>query len=134
MNDLAQGLRPGPLDVHAHILPAAMVARLEAGERPGFTLERDGKGGRWIRLGASGPRLPLLPGMDDLGLRFREMEEAGVAAQILSPWIALAAYHLPEDDAVWFADALNGEIAAVVAAHWRGRRPRGGATRRRAGW
>src|SRR3546814_366219 len=114
MIDAVKTLRPGPIDIHAHIMPEALIRRLAAGERSGFGVDVDDKGGRRIRLGEGGPSLPLLPGMADMTIRLRAMDEQGVAAQLLSPWIALAAYHLGEDDAVWFAEALNQEIAAVV--------------------
>ena len=116
MTSFAASLKPGPLDIHAHIMPAALVDRIARGERPGFAIEAD-QGKRFVRLGEGGPRLPILPGMDDMTIRLQTMEEQGVAAQLLSPWIALSAYHLGEADAVWLAGALNESIAAVVADH-----------------
>jgi aminocarboxymuconate-semialdehyde decarboxylase len=112
----ARSLKAGPLDVHAHIMPERLIERIAAGERAGFAVEVTDKG-RFVRLGERGPRLSVLPGMADMDIRLKTMAEQGVSAQLLSPWIALAAYHLGEDDAVWFATALNEEIAAVVAAH-----------------
>jgi len=114
MHDAVTRLRPGPIDIHAHIMPERLVSRLAAGERPGFRVDVDDEGRSWVRLGEGGPRMPLPAGMTDLPLRLKTMEEQGVAAQLLSPWIALAAYHLGPEDAVWFARALNEEIAAVV--------------------
>jgi aminocarboxymuconate-semialdehyde decarboxylase len=55
--------------------------------------------------------------MDSLEIRFRTMEEQGVSAQLLSPWIALVPNYLQEADAFWLAEALNEGIAGIVQDH-----------------
>lgn len=108
-------LRPGPIDIHAHIVPERLIARFEAGERTGYAATR-GEGGIRVTLGGRPSRAPLAPGMVSLDIRARAMEEQGVAAQVLSPWIALCDYALGEADAEWFHRAVNAEIAAVCAS------------------
>ena len=107
-------LRPGPLDIHAHVLPPSLLADLTHGRRPGFAVEVGSDGGRRLTLGGKRMMNPVPPGMDTLEIRLRTMEEQGVAAQLISPWIALVPNHLPEADAFWLAEALNEGISAVV--------------------
>ncbi len=109
------GLRPGPLDIHAHVVPAALMARLASGARAGFGMET-GEGGRRLVLGGKPMRMPVMPAMDSIELRLQAMEEQGVAAQLVSPWIALADYTLPEADGIWFAETLIVAIAEFVRA------------------
>ena len=116
MTDPLARLRPGPLDIHTHITPGSFLSRLASGPRAGFGLEeRDGK--RFLVFGGKTMRAPVLPGMDSMEIRFRTMEEQGVAAQLVAPWVALSAYHLPEADGVWFAEELNRAIADAVREH-----------------
>jgi aminocarboxymuconate-semialdehyde decarboxylase len=108
-------LRPGPIDIHAHIVPEGLIARFEAGERAGYAASR-GEDGIRVTLAGKPSRMPLLPGMVALDIRERTMAEQGVASQLLSPWIALCDYTLGEGDADWFHRAVNTEIAAICAA------------------
>jgi aminocarboxymuconate-semialdehyde decarboxylase len=114
--DIAR-LSPGPIDVHAHILPPALLDQLARAPRPGFAMEVGGDGGRRVTLGGRTMRNPVPPGMDSLEIRLREMERQGVSAQLMSPWIALVPNHLEEADAFWLAEALNDGIAQVVRAN-----------------
>lgn len=108
-------LRPGPIDIHAHIVPEGLLRRFETGERAGFSVDRGADGLR-VTLGGKAARAPLAPGMSDMALREQAMAGQGIAAQILSPWIALCDYGLGEADAAWLHRAVNQEIAAVVQA------------------
>src|SRR5687767_7370743 len=89
-------LRPGPLDIHAHVLPPALLADLARGRRPGFAVEVGSDGGRRLTLGGKRMMNPVPPGMDSLEIREKTMAEQGVAAQLISPWIALVPNYLPE--------------------------------------
>ena len=111
------GLKPGPIDIHAHVLPPTLLASLARAARPGFGMEVGADGGRRVTLGAKPMRNPVPPAMDSLEIRFRTMEEQGVSAQLLSPWIALVPNHLQEADAFWLAEALNEGIAGIVQDH-----------------
>jgi aminocarboxymuconate-semialdehyde decarboxylase len=108
-------LRPGPIDTHAHIVPEGLLRRFEAGERAGFAVQRGADGVR-VTLAGKPARVPLAPGMHDMAIRERAMAGQGVAAQVLSPWIALCDCSLGEADAAWLHSAVNQEIAAVVRA------------------
>jgi aminocarboxymuconate-semialdehyde decarboxylase len=115
MNDRIARLRPGPLDIHTHVLPPALMERLEAGEREGLAIETAADGKRLVLGGRRSPA-PLLPGLYSMDIRLRTMAEHGVAAQLLSPWIGLVPNHLGEADAVWLAEAVNDGIAAIADA------------------
>src|SRR3546814_14289819 len=95
MIDAVKTLRPGPIDIHAHIMPEALIRRLAAGERSGSGVAVHDKGGRRHRLGEGGPSLPLLPGMSDTTIRLRAIDENVVAAQAPYPWIALSLLERP---------------------------------------
>lgn len=116
MHATIAALRAGPLDCHAHIVPDGLMKRLAAGRREGFGVESGGDGGRRLAIGGEAMRMPVRPEMHQLELRLQAMQQQGVAAQLVSPWIALADYRLPEADALWFAQALNEEIAEVARA------------------
>ena len=107
-------LRPGPIDIHAHVMPPPLLDSLARRPRPGFAMQVGADGGRRVTLGGREMRNPLPPAMDSLEIRFRTMEEQGVSAQVLSPWIALVPNHLQEADAFWLAEALNAGIAGIV--------------------
>lgn len=107
-------LRSGPLDIHAHVAPEGLLRRLAEAGRPGFGLE-GGEGTRLV-VGGSPMRQPVMPAMRDVEMRLKAMEEQGVAAQVVSPWIALVNDRLGTDDGLWLAETVNESIAELVAA------------------
>ena len=50
-SSLRPPLRPGPMDVHAHVVPEGLMDRLGPGERTGFAAETSANGERRITLG-----------------------------------------------------------------------------------
>jgi aminocarboxymuconate-semialdehyde decarboxylase len=108
------GLRAGPIDIHAHIFPPTLLGKLARGSRPGFSMGVGSEGERRVTLGGKPMRNPVPPAMDSMEIRLRTMEEQGVSAQLLSPWIALAPNYLDEADAFWLAETLNEGIAGVL--------------------
>ena len=114
MSSKTADFTPGPIDIHAHVLPPTLLAELARGSRPGFAVEIGSDGGRRVTLGGKPMRNPVPVAMDSMEARLRTMEEQGVSAQVLSPWIALVPNHLEEADAFWLAEALNEGIASVV--------------------
>jgi aminocarboxymuconate-semialdehyde decarboxylase len=107
-------LRPGPLDIHAHVVPDGLVTRLAKADRPGFGVET-GDEPRLI-VGGAPMRRPVTPEMRDVDLRREAMARQGVAAQLVSPWIALVNDRLEADDGLWFAETVNEAIAEFVEA------------------
>jgi aminocarboxymuconate-semialdehyde decarboxylase len=115
VNDRLAKLKPGPLDIHTHVLPPSLLARLEAGERSGLTIEAAPDGKR-LNLAGKRSQAPILAGLYSMEIRERKMAEHGVSAQLLSPWIGLVPNHLGEADAVWLAEKLNEGIAGIADA------------------
>ncbi|WP_243710823.1 amidohydrolase family protein [Actinomadura sp. KC216] len=100
------------VDVHAHAVPAALLAELERGgagpESPALTDDRR------IRFGA---RLtaPVADALTDVRSRIAEMDRAGVDVQVVSPWPELSPDELDPGAATGFLHALDDAMAAVVA-------------------
>jgi aminocarboxymuconate-semialdehyde decarboxylase len=114
MDPRIAGLRPGPLDIHAHVVPDGLARRLVNARRDGFGL--DTSEGTRLVVGGTAMRRPIEPEMRQPDLRLKAMEEQGVAAQLVSPWIALVNDRLGEDDGLWFAESINESIAEFCAA------------------
>lgn len=106
-------LRSGPLDIHTHVVPEGLIARLARAGRTGFSVEQD-DGARLV-MGGVQTRRPIMAEMRDVELRLKAMEEQGVAAQLVSPWIALVNDRLDADEGLWFAENVNEAIAEFVA-------------------
>lgn len=115
MIDAVARLRPGPLDIHAHVVPTELMRRLAGDARAGFGIT-DTDGARRLILGGAPMRMPVMPAMDNVDLRLKAMEEQGVEAQLVSPWVALCDYRLGEADAIWFAETVNEAIADFCRA------------------
>ncbi len=115
MNEAIARLLPGPLDIHAHVVPADLMRRLAGGARAGFGVEVT-DGARRLMIGGEPMRMPVMPAMDNVEMRLKAMEEQGVAAQLVSPWVALCNYRLDEADGIWFAQTVNEAIADFCRA------------------
>jgi aminocarboxymuconate-semialdehyde decarboxylase len=100
------------VDVHAHILPGDVIEALKRRRHNGFPdIRSDG-------ALAFGERVTPVPPRDltDVDQRLRDMDQRGVAIQIVSPWVELSpdGSGLGESD---FLRLLNGAVAAEVARH-----------------
>ncbi|MGH6924290.1 MAG: amidohydrolase family protein [Propylenella sp.] len=107
-------LKPGPLDIHAHVVPDGLAKRLAKAGRAGFGVEAGGE--PRLIVGGAPMRRPVTPDMRDVDLRMGTMSEQGVAAQLVSPWIALVDDRLEADAGLWFAETVNEAIAEFVGA------------------
>ncbi|MEP9382981.1 amidohydrolase family protein [Nocardioides cheoyonin] len=104
------------IDVHAHHVGADLVARLQAdGAAHAIALTTDDP--PRVRVGSRMTGLPLLPGLTDVAARLAWLDRAGIEKQLIAPWMDLAGYHLPIEDAAWFAAAQNDALANLVADH-----------------
>jgi aminocarboxymuconate-semialdehyde decarboxylase len=114
MDPRIASLRPGPFDIHAHVVPDGLVRRLSDANRTGFGV--DTSEGTRLVVGGTPMRRPIEAAMRDPDLRLKTMDEQGVAAQLVSPWIALVNDRLEADEGLWFADAVNESTAEFCAA------------------
>jgi aminocarboxymuconate-semialdehyde decarboxylase len=107
-------LRPGPFDIHTHVVPDGLVNRVAKANRPRFEVESSDE----PRLVIDGKALrrPAMPSMRLAEPRLKAMEEQGVAAQLVSPWIALVNDRLGDEDGLWLAETVNESIAEFVEA------------------
>ena len=64
-----------------------------------------------------GPELKVRADMLDVEARLNAMDVAGVDVQVLSAWIALTAYDLPDDQAIGWCRTFNEALAETVAEH-----------------
>lgn len=109
-------LRPGPIDLHAHVLDRDVLARLrkllpahgceviETAE--GYYLARRGS-----RLG------PIPVGIFDVSRRLADMDARGIAMQMLSVPPFEFNYELEPATALRFAQAHNDAMRGIVASH-----------------
>jgi aminocarboxymuconate-semialdehyde decarboxylase len=104
------------IDVHAHVVPAEVLATLERDDgRYGIeVLRRDGLPA--VRLAGDQP-WPVRADLVDVGQRLAAMERAGVSTQILSSWINLTAYALDGATGARFCRMFNQALAGLVEAH-----------------
>lgn len=116
-----------PTDLHAHVVPSALLARLRRGPVGGVSLAQvlggpghgdaqpdvDGPialevGGRGVVAGPA-----ALAGAER---RLAAMDAAGMRRQVLSCWIELLATRLTPGEARRWSAAVNEDLAAEVAA------------------
>jgi aminocarboxymuconate-semialdehyde decarboxylase len=109
--------RPGSIDVHAHIVPDALLETLRAdGGRYGIEVAQ--QDGRWAALIAGRVQTPpIIPPLLGVPRRLAAMDAAGVDVQLLSSWIDLTAYALDPATGERYARVFNETLAEVVAEH-----------------
>ncbi|GIX13832.1 MAG: hypothetical protein KatS3mg118_1791 [Paracoccaceae bacterium] len=99
-------------DLHAHLLPAELVARLRARAAPPCI--RDG------RVIFPGESLALHAGYTDPALRLERLDRLGVGVQLLSLPPLFGIDSLPAEEALPLTQAFNEGIAEICA-RWPGR-------------
>jgi aminocarboxymuconate-semialdehyde decarboxylase len=104
------------IDVHAHVVPAEVLATLERDDgRYGIeALRQDGQ--RAVRVAGDEP-WTIRGDLVDVGQRLDAMDRAGVSTQILSSWINLTAYALDAAAGARFSRMFNEALAGLVEAH-----------------
>ena len=105
------------IDVHAHCIPAGVVATLRAeGGRYGIEIvEKDGQ--QRARIAGRVDAGPLRDNLSDLGRRLSAMDATGVDVQLLSSWIDMTAYALEPAAGARYARMFNEHLAETVAQH-----------------
>ncbi|HEX6446782.1 MAG TPA: amidohydrolase family protein [Streptosporangiales bacterium] len=105
------------VDVHAHCVPVGLLETLgrESG-RYGVEITTE-DGTRRARIAGRVETPPLRPDLGDVYARIAAMDRARVRVQVLSSWIDLTAYALPEDAGGRYARMFNEHLAATAALH-----------------
>ncbi len=100
------------IDVHAHCVPAELMAALAAdGADFGIELTED----RRAVIAGGRPTLPIRDDLVDFDLRLASMDRAGIELQALSSWVNLTAYGLDAAPGARWSRRVN-EALAVEAA------------------
>lgn len=103
-------------DVHAHVVPPALLATTELdGTRGDVELRR--AGGELSAVVGGRSRGPVHAGLLDVDTRLHVMDAAGVDVQLLSSWVGLMAYGLSEEQGCRWSRRFNEALAELVAAH-----------------
>ena len=104
------------IDVHAHVVPPASLARWQAGPRDGIELLEAPQAPPRLRIDGRVTTGPILPGLVDIDDRLARMDAQGVDIQLLSPFIDTTAYALPAEQAAEHARVFNDHLAELIAA------------------
>lgn len=105
----------GAIDIHTHIVPA---------EFPAYAGHHDNVAWPSMRHSQTCQAEIIIAGKSfrklderswNVNRRLEAMEQAGIACQALSPMPELLSYWFPPEDAVVFADHVNGTIADMIA-------------------
>jgi aminocarboxymuconate-semialdehyde decarboxylase len=106
-----------PVDIHAHAVPAGLLADLAAGRIRFPHVElRQTDGGPVMRFNDSPPTRPISAGLTDAARRSAWLAEQGIARQVVSGWLDVFGYELPADEGADWAIALTDAIAEMTAA------------------
>lgn len=102
------------VDVHAHYLAPEVVAQLQDGRAAPHVTVREA--GDDVRFGFPTTTSRVLdPKMSDLDNRIDHLDQCGIDVQILSTWIDMFGYDLPEEVAAEYHGWINEGLAAAVA-------------------
>ena len=111
-----ESARPAVIDVHTHLLPRSAIAAAEKGtDWFGSKVERDPLGRPEIVTGDYRVSLGGKVHWESIPERLVRMDEMGVEVQVISLNPILFRYYLDSANAVKAAQAINEEIAAIVA-------------------
>lgn len=101
------------IDFHAHYLAPDLVERIQAGEFGPHLTATGQPGLERFRFPTTTSR-PLFGAMTDIPERIRHLDECGITIQVLSTWIDMFGYDLPEEMAVTYHTRVNEGLAEAV--------------------
>lgn len=102
------------IDVHAHVVPAALLDALEGDNAFGIALS-NGEGGPYLTFSTGHRTAPIEPGLMDLERRLDAMDVQGVSVQLLSSFIDVGAHHVDESMAPDYARLFNDTLASLIS-------------------
>lgn len=102
------------VDVHAHVIPPALVDAIRARDAPDDIRMETVGGKPWV-VHRQGYRYPLLDAFHDVQARLDAMDAAGIDLAVLSPAPPLFLYWIEPAAARDAAVVINDAVAAMVA-------------------
>jgi aminocarboxymuconate-semialdehyde decarboxylase len=104
-------------DVHAHGLPEGLLDTIRSDGGAYGVEVIDAADGTAVRYAGRVTTPPLPQHIGDLDHRLATMDAARVDVQLLSTWIDLTGYALPDAHAVRYSRAFNESLAVTVERH-----------------
>jgi aminocarboxymuconate-semialdehyde decarboxylase len=102
------------VDIHAHVIPPALVERMRSGQAPdGITIDHSSP--QPMVVHRQGYRYPLLDAFHDVPARLAQMDASATDVAVLSIAPPLFLYWIEADGAVTAAQTINDAITAMVA-------------------
>lgn len=101
------------VDVHAHVIPPALVDLMRSGSAPDGIILDESEGRPWV-VHRQGYRYPLLDAFHDVPARLAQMDSAGTDLAVLSIAPPLFLYWTGLDGAASAARTINDAIAKMV--------------------
>lgn len=103
-------------DVHAHVVPPALLERIDRdGAQLGVELSRSG--GRLTSVVGGHTYRGVTDRLLGVDARLRAMDAAGVDVQLLSSWVGLMGYPLEPEQGIRWSRLFNEALAELLAAH-----------------
>jgi aminocarboxymuconate-semialdehyde decarboxylase len=108
---------PPVIDIHAHLVPPALLADLAAGRISFPHVEVRAHGDTHVVAFSGGaPTRPVAPGLTDPRRRADWLTAQGIDRQLVGGWLDIFGYGLPGQEAADWADVLTAAITAQAAA------------------
>jgi aminocarboxymuconate-semialdehyde decarboxylase len=104
--------KPGEvIDVHAHLVPAELLADLAAGRTRFPNIEvRPHEGSHVVSFNDGPPTRPVSPGLTDTAKRTAWLDSRRIDRQLVGGWLDLFGYQLPAGEGAEWAELLTGAL------------------------
>lgn len=104
------------IDVHAHMVPASLLAKLgaEAAKFPSMKME-PANGSLAFALPNGSRTRAISPALSDVAARLAWMDEQGIDRQLVGGWLDMFGYELPPGEGEAWARLINEDLLAFCA-------------------
>jgi aminocarboxymuconate-semialdehyde decarboxylase len=104
------------VDVHAHVVPAGLLADLAAGRTTFPHIEvRPHQDTHVVAFNGGAPTRPVAAGLTDAGRRTAWLDSQRIDRQLVGGWLDIFGYQLPADEGADWAEQLTGAIVEHTA-------------------
>lgn len=99
------------VDVHAHLVPAGVLADVASGRTRFPHVEvRTHESSHVVSFNGEAPTRPVAPGLTDLDRRRRWLDDQRIDRQLVGGWLDLFGYQLPGDEGADWAELITESI------------------------